>query len=81
MIINKTILPTRNLAEMHDEFDESIISAIHKLAESISGKTLDKDTLWDTAIDIAFLPPIQELAKSLIKTAYAITYDDDGTNF
>lgn len=78
---NKTILPTRNLAELHDEFDETIISAIHTLAESISGKTLDKDTLWDTAFDVGFLPPIQELAKSLIETAYEITYDNDGTSF
>lgn len=75
------ILSSKDLAEKHDRFDDAVISAIHTLAESISGKTLDKDALWDTAYIIGFLPPIEELAESLIKDAYKITYESDGTSF
>lgn len=80
------VLPSKQLAEIMDRFEERITNAIWYTAIDVLGTYKDEyvdltDYVSEVYYDCDYKAKFEELASEIIKEAYGFTFESDGTSF
>ena len=78
---NHIVLSSKDCAALSDIFSGEVMGGCKELAEALISSPLKKAPLEEAYYDGEFHQQFEMLASDLIRDAYGVTYESDGTDF
>lgn len=75
------VIPSKELAELQDDLQMQIVSAVRCYGQGLSKKALDIDVLDDLYLDADYRHRFEDLIDLFLRDAYGIEYESDGESF